>query len=248
MGLLEGRKALVTGASRGIGKEIAMAFAREGADVVVNYHRSETNADEVATEIEKFGRATWVYPADTSRIDEVKKMKNAVEKHFGKIDVLANNAGINIDKLFVKMTEEDWSNVISVNLTGYFNCIHVFMDNLMASKHGRIINITSIVGQMGNVGQVNYAAAKSGIIGMTKALARELARKNVTVNAVAPGFIETDMLKGVPEKVVQRILPQIPMERFGKAEEVADVCVFLASDMASYITGQVINVNGGMYM
>lgn len=135
-----------------------------------------------------------------------------------------------------------------MNLTGYFNCIHVFMDNLMSSKYGRIINITSIVGQMGNVGQVNYAVAKSGIIGMTKALARELARKNVTVNAVAPGFIETDMLKGVPEKVIQRILPQIPMERFGKPKEVAEVCVFLASDMASYITGQVINVNGGMYM
>lgn len=248
MGLLDGRKALVTGASRGIGREIAKAFAREGADVVVNYHTSEECADEVGTEIEKYGRRTWIYPADTSKLEDVKKMKIAIERYFGNIDILVNNAGINIDRLFIKMTEDDWSKVIAVNLTGFFNCTHIFVDHILQSKHGRIINITSVVGQMGNIGQVNYAAAKSGIIGMTKALARELARKNVTVNAIAPGFIATDMVKKIPERVKEKILPQIPMGRFGKPEEVADVCVFLASDMAAYITGHVINVNGGMYM
>ncbi|MEW5937459.1 MAG: 3-oxoacyl-[acyl-carrier-protein] reductase [Candidatus Thermoplasmatota archaeon] len=248
MGLLDDRNALVTGASKGIGREIARALAREGANIVVNYHTSEESADVVATEIEKYGRKTWVYPSDTSNLHDVKKMKDAIERHFGRIDILVNNAGINIDKLFVKMSEEDWSRVISVNLTGFFNCTHIFLEHMLQSRYGRVINISSVVGQMGNVGQVNYAAAKSGIIGMTKALAREMARKNVTVNAIAPGFIETDMVKGIPDKVKERVIAQIPMGRFGLPEEVANVCVFLASDMAAYITGQVINVNGGMYM
>lgn len=248
MGLLDDRNALVTGASRGIGKEIARAFAHEGANVVVNYHTSEESADVVATEIERYGRKTWVYPTDTSNLQDVKRMRVAIEKHFGRIDILVNNAGINIDKLFVKMSEGDWSRVISVNLTGFFNCTHVFLEHLVHSKYGRIINISSVVGQMGNIGQVNYAAAKSGIIGMTKALAREMARKNVTANAVAPGFIETEMVRAIPDKVKEKVISQIPMGRFGLPEEVANVCVFLASDMAAYITGQVINVNGGMYM
>ncbi|MBI5000686.1 MAG: 3-oxoacyl-[acyl-carrier-protein] reductase [Euryarchaeota archaeon] len=248
MKMLENRNALVTGASRGIGKEIAKAFANQGASVVVNYHTREESADDVATEIEKIGMRTWIFPTDTSNLQEVKKMKGAIEKNFGKIDVLVNNAGINVDKTFAKMTEEDWNKVISVDLTGVFNCTHVFLDHVTESKYGRIINITSIVGQMGNIGQVNYAAAKSGIIGLTKALAREMARKNVTVNAIAPGFIETDMVRNMPDKIKEKVLPTIPMGRFGKPEEVAHACVFLASDMAAYITGQVINVNGGMYM
>jgi 3-oxoacyl-[acyl-carrier protein] reductase len=245
---LDGLRALVTGASRGIGKEIARCFAKEGAEVAVNFNTSETEADRIATEMESLGTRTWVYPADTSDLEQVKAMKVSVEKHLGKIDILVNNAGINIDKMFVKMSADDWSKVISVNLTGFFNCTHVFIDHILASKQGRIINITSIVGQMGNIGQVNYAASKSGIIGMTKALAREMARKNVTVNAIAPGFIETDMVRGIPQAVKEKVLTGIPMNRFGQPTEIASAAIFLASKEAAYITGHVMNVNGGMYL
>jgi 3-oxoacyl-[acyl-carrier protein] reductase len=175
-------------------------------------------------------------------------MKRCVEKYFGNIDILVNNAGINVDKLFVKMDQKMWDKVISVNLTGVFNCTNTFIDKIMESDYGRIINITSIVGQMGNVGQVNYAASKAGIIGMTKALAREMARKKVTVNAIAPGFIETDMVMGIPDKVKEKILAQIPLGRFGKPNEVAQAVVYLASDEAAFITGHVLNINGGMYL
>ena len=245
---LDGLRALVTGASRGIGREIARRFAMEGADVAVNFNTSESEADHIATELESLGTRTWVYPADTSDLEQVKAMKVSVEKHLGKIDILVNNAGINIDKMFVKMSPEDWSKVISVNLTGFFNTTHVFIDHILASKQGRIINITSIVGQMGNIGQVNYAASKSGIIGMTKALAREMARKNVTVNAIAPGFIETDMVRGIPKAVQEKVLTGIPMNRFGQPSEIAAAAIFLASKEAAYITGHVMNVNGGMYL
>ena len=245
---LDGLKALVTGASRGIGREIARRFAMEGADVAVNFNTSETEADRIATEMESLGTRTWVYPADTSDLEQVKAMKASVEKHLGKIDILVNNAGINIDKMFVKMNENDWNKVISVNLTGFFNTTHVFIDHILASKQGRIINITSIVGQMGNIGQVNYAASKSGIIGMTKALAREMARKNITVNAIAPGFIETDMVRGIPKAVQEKVLLGIPMNRFGQPSEIASAAIFLASKEAAYITGHVMNVNGGMYL
>lgn len=163
-------------------------------------------------------------------------------------DILVNNAGINLDRLFTKMQPEDWNRVLSVNLAGVFNCTKVFLDDLLKSRQGRIINVTSIVGQMGNIGQVNYAASKAGIIGMTKALAKELASKRVTVNAVAPGFIETSMLAGVPENIRARLLEQIPMRRFGNPAEVAKAVSFLASEDASYITGHVLNVNGGQYL
>jgi 3-oxoacyl-[acyl-carrier protein] reductase len=175
-------------------------------------------------------------------------MKDNITKYFGKIDILVNNAGINIDKLFVKMTNEDWNKVITINLTGVFNCTNAFIDQLIESEHGRIINITSIVGQMGNIGQVNYAASKAGIIGMTKSLARELARKNVTVNAVAPGFILTSMVRNIPDEVKEKIIKQIPLGRFGEPEEVAKAVIYLASDDAAYITGHVLNINGGMYL
>ncbi len=241
-------KALVTGASRGIGKEIAIALAAAGASVAINYRSGEEGATEVAKKIESIGVSSWIYPADISGYDETIKMKKQIEKYFGKIDILVNNAGINIDKLFINMDPQSWNKVISVNLNGVFNCCNVFKEDLMQSNQGRIINITSIVGQMGNVGQVNYAASKAGIIGMTKALAKEFARNNVTVNAIAPGFIETDMLKGVPDKVKEKILAQIPAKRFGKPEEVAHAVTFLASNYAGYITGHVLNVNGGMYV
>jgi 3-oxoacyl-[acyl-carrier protein] reductase len=245
---LSGRKALVTGASKGIGREIAMALASEGADVAINYRSNELKAEEVASWLEGRGVNTWLYSADVSDIDSVREMKRCLEKYFGNIDILVNNAGINIDKLFVKMDEKMWNKVISVNLTGVFNCTNSFIDKILESQNGRIINITSIVGQMGNVGQVNYAASKAGIIGMTKALAKEMARNHITVNAIAPGFIETDMVKGIPDKVRDRILAQVPLGRFGRPDEVAKAVVYLASDDASYITGHVLNINGGMYL
>lgn len=245
---LIGRKALVTGASRGIGKEIALALANEGADVAINFSKREKDADEVAKYVEDAGSESWIYPADISNYQQVVEMKENIAKYFGKIDILVNNAGINIDKLFIKMSNEDWNKVISVNLTGVFNCTNAFVNQLMESDHGRVINITSIVGQMGNIGQVNYAASKAGIIGMTKALARELARKDVTVNAVAPGFILTSMVENIPEEVKEKIIAKIPLGRFGRPEEVAKAVIYLASEDASYITGHVLNINGGMYL
>ena len=245
---LEGRKALVTGASRGIGREIAIAFAREGADVVINYRSSDEDAEVLARTVEDLGDRAWVYSADVSDIDQVGEMKRSVEKYMGPIDILVNNAGINRDTLFSKMDEEAWKEVFSVNMNGVFNCTKTFLDHLEESDHSRIINITSIVGQIGNIGQANYAASKAGIIGFTKSLAKELARKNINVNAISPGFIETDMLSGVPDKVREKIVAQIPMRRFGRPEEVAKSVVFLASNDADYITGHVLNVNGGMYL
>lgn len=247
-GRLKGRSALVTGASKGIGKEIAYALACDGCNVALNYRSSEQEAEEVAGWLEDLGVNTWVYPADVSDLESVAEMKRCIDKYFGKIDILVNNAGVNVDKLFVKMDQKMWDKVISVNLTGVFNCTNSFINTIMESEHGRIINITSIVGQTGNVGQVNYAASKAGIIGMTKALAREMARKKVTVNAIAPGFIETDMVANIPEKIKDKILAQIPLGRFGKPHEVAQAVVYLASDEASFITGHVLNVNGGMYL
>ena len=245
---LEGRKALVTGASKGIGKAIARALAESGADVAVNYRSSEDTAEVVAMDAETIGSNTWTYKADIARLDEVKDMKGALEKYFGKVDILVNNAGINVDTLFKKMDQDSWNRVIQVNLTGVFNCTSTFLDHITQSKHGRIINITSIVGQMGNIGQANYAASKAGIIGMTKTLARELARNKITVNAVAPGFVETDMVRGIPDNVKEKVLAQIPLGRFGAPEEIAKAVTYLASDDGAYITGHVLSINGGMYL
>ena len=247
-GLLVGRRALVTGASRGIGREIARAFALEGADVIINYRSSEREAEELALDLERLGTDTWTFPADVSDLGQVQTMHDITRRSVGPIDVLVNNAGVNVDRMFKKMDRGAWDSVISTNLTGAYNTTRVFLDDLVASGRGRIINITSIVGQMGNIGQVNYAASKAGVIGMTKALAKELARHTVTVNAIAPGFIETDMVRGIPEPVKQKILETIPMRRFGLPEEVAHAAAFLASDHAAYITGHVMNVNGGMYL
>ncbi|UCH90361.1 MAG: 3-oxoacyl-[acyl-carrier-protein] reductase [Thermoplasmata archaeon] len=247
-GFLTGRKALITGASKGIGREIAIALANEGAEVAINYRASEDHADDVARIVEESGMSAWTYRADVGSYDQIKEMKEFFSKYFGGIDILVNNAGINIDKLFFKMEPEAWGKVLNVNLTGVFNCTHIFLEQLMESKNGRIINISSIVGQMGNIGQVNYAASKAGIIGMTKALAREVARNNITVNAIAPGFIETDMVAGIPDKVKEKILKNIPLNRFGQPEEVAKAVVYLASPDAAYITGHILNINGGMYL
>ena len=245
---LSGRRALITGASKGIGREIAIALANNGAEVAINYHSSEGGAIDVARIVEESGMSAWTYRADVSQYEKVQEMKTFLTKYFGKIDILVNNAGINIDRLFKKMEPEEWGKVLNVNLTGVFNCTHLFLDHLAENGNGRVINISSIVGQMGNIGQVNYAASKSGIIGMTKALARELARDKITVNAIAPGFIETDMVMNIPDKVKEKILTGIPLNRFGRPEEVAEAVVYLASPKAAYITGHVLNINGGMYL
>jgi len=245
---LKGRVAVVTGGSRGIGRAIALALAEEGADVAVNYQRNEAMAREVAQAIERTGRVSDIYQADVSDPEQVQRMRDAVLARFQRADILVNNAGINRDKSFAKMDDDTWRSVISVNLNGVFYCTKVFLDAMAARNYGRIINISSIVGQMGNFGQANYAAAKAGLLGFTKTLARELAGKGITVNAIAPGFIETEMVAGVPDDVKQKLLAQIPLRRFGKPEEVAKAVVFLASEDASYITGHVLNVNGGMYV
>ncbi|UCH90335.1 MAG: 3-oxoacyl-[acyl-carrier-protein] reductase [Thermoplasmata archaeon] len=245
---LDGLRALITGASKGIGREIAIALARNGAEVAINYRSSEGQAIDVARMVEESNISAWTYRADVSEYENVNEMKLFLTKYFGPIDILVNNAGINIDRMFKKMEPDQWGKVLNVNLTGVFNCTHIFLEQLIESKHGRIINISSIVGQMGNIGQVNYAASKAGIIGMTKALARELARDKVTVNAIAPGFIETDMVAGIPDKLKEKVLQNIPLGRFGQPDEIADAVVYLASPNASYITGHILNINGGMYL
>jgi len=245
---LEGRKAVVTGASRGIGRAIAMALAAEGADVAVNYMASEARALEVVGEIEKLGRRAVAVRADVSDFPDTFRMAQEVLALFGHVDILVNNAGINSDKTFVKMDHASWRKVLAINLDGVFNCTKVFVDSMLRRNYGRIVNITSVIGQIGNFGQANYAASKAGVTAMTKSLAKELASKNITVNAVAPGFVETEMVDAIPEKVKQKLLDQIPMKRFGRSEEVARACVYLCSQDGDYITGAELSINGGLFM
>ena len=245
---LKGRVALVTGGSRGIGRAIAVALAEEGADVAINYQSSESPAKEAAKIIEEMGRRSCICKADVSRYEDVTQMRDAVVAHLGHVDILVNNAGIVSDKSFVKMDHEIWQKVLAVNLNGVFNCTKAFVHGMLQRGYGRIVNITSIVGQMGNFGQTNYAASKAGVMALTKALAKEMAGKGITVNAVAPGFIETDMVALLPEEVKKKIVAQIPLGRFGKPEEVARAVVFLVSPDGDYITGHELSVNGGMYV
>jgi len=244
---LSGRVALVTGGSRGIGRAICEALADAGAAVAINYQGSERAAREVAKEIWEAGGAAEIFQADVSQREEVQRMKKQVLARFGRVDLLVNNAGITRDRTFVRMDEEAWAAVLSVNLNGVFYCTKAFLDGMLERRYGRIVHISSIVGQTGNYGQANYAAAKAALLGLTKTLAKELATKGITVNAVAPGFIETEMVAAVPEETRGKIVKQIPMGRLGTAQEVAKGVVFLLSDDASYITGQTLNVNGGMY-
>lgn len=244
---LAGRVALVTGGSRGIGRAICEALADAGAAVAINYQGSERGAREVAREIAEAGGVADIFQADVSQREEVQRMKKQVLARFGRVDLLVNNAGITRDRTFVRMDEEAWAAVLSVNLNGVFYCTKAFLDGMLERRYGRIVHISSIVGQTGNYGQANYAAAKAALLGLTKTLAKELATKGITVNAVAPGFIETEMVAAVPEETRGKIVKQIPMGRLGTAQEVAKGVVFLLSDDASYITGQTLNVNGGMY-
>ncbi|HSH77764.1 MAG TPA: 3-oxoacyl-[acyl-carrier-protein] reductase [Herpetosiphonaceae bacterium] len=247
MGRLDNRIALVTGASRGIGRAIATMLAREGAAVALNYRRCEAEARTVADEIATYGGDTMLAQANVSDKDEARDMVKRVIDYYGRLDVLVNNAGITRDRSMRKLTDEDWLDVINTNLNSVYFCTRAAIEGMIAQKYGRIINISSYVGQAGNFGQANYAASKGGIIAFTKTAAIELAKYNITVNTLAPGFTLTDMLAKVPENVQDQIKAKIPMGRFGLPEEVARAVLFLAAD-ADYITGQQINVNGGVYM
>ena len=243
---LQGKVAIVTGASRGIGRATALALAAEGATVVVNYASSQEAADRVVAEVEALGSSAIALPADVSKADQVDGLINAVMEKWGQVDVLVNNAGITRDTLLLRMKPEDWQAVIDLNLTGVFLCTRAVSKIMLKQRSGRIVNITSVAGQMGNPGQANYSAAKAGVIGFTKTVAKELATRGITVNAVAPGFITTDMTADVK---ADSILQFIPLGRYGKPEEVAGLIRFLAADpAAAYITGQVMNVDGGMVM
>ena len=246
--MFEGKVALVTGAGKGIGKEIALELARGGAKCVINYASSAAGAESVAEEIRAMGSEAMTYKCDVSDADAVQKMITDVMEQYGRIDILVNNAGITKDGLMLKMTEADFMAVLDINLKGAFNCMKAVTKPMMKQRYGRIINITSIVGIIGNAGQVNYAASKAGLIGMTKSAARELASRNITVNAVAPGFIETDMTDVLPDCVKEQLLAQIPMKKLGQTGDIANAVCFLADEKASYITGQVLQVNGGMAM
>jgi 3-oxoacyl-[acyl-carrier protein] reductase len=246
--MLSGKTALVTGASRGIGRAIALRLAEAGANVVVNYAGSEAAAAETVAKVKERGRDAIMIKANVASAEEVNEMFKQALDHFGSIDILVNNAGITRDNLIMRMKEEEWDEVINTNLKGVFHCIKAATRPMMKQRSGSIINITSVVGVLGNAGQANYVAAKAGVIGLTKTSARELASRNIRVNAVAPGFIDTDMTLGLPEEVKTAMLGQIPLNRLGQADEIAKVVVFLASDAASYMTGQTLHVDGGMYM
>ncbi|AKS67328.1 3-ketoacyl-ACP reductase [Staphylococcus schleiferi] len=240
--------ALVTGASRGIGRSIALQLAEEGYHVVVNYAGNQEKAEEVVEQIKQKGVDAVAIQANVSNGDEVKAMIKEVVKTFGSIDVLVNNAGITRDNLLMRMKEREWDEVIDTNLKGVFNCIQKVTPQMLKQRHGRIINLTSIVGAVGNPGQINYVASKAGVIGMTKTAARELASRNITVNAVAPGFIVSDMTDALNDELKETMKSQIPLGRFGQDTDIAHTVAFLASDKAEYITGQTIHVNGGMHM
>ena len=248
MSKLTGKTAIVTGASRGIGAAIARRFAEEGANIVVNYSGSQDKAEAVVAEIEKAGGKAIAIKANVADADAVKSLADAAMKEFGSIDILVNNAGITRDNLMMRMKEDEWDDVINTNLKGVFLCTKAVTRQMMKQRAGRIVNIASIVGVMGNAGQANYVAAKAGVIGLTKTTARELASRGITANAVAPGFITTDMTEKLGDDVQSTMLAQIPLARFGAPEDVANAALFLASDEASYVTGQTLHLDGGMVM
>ncbi|MFF2440835.1 3-oxoacyl-[acyl-carrier-protein] reductase [Priestia megaterium] len=246
--MLQGKVAVVTGASRGIGRAVAIKLGKLGAKVVVNYSGSEAKALEVVDEIKGLGTDAIAVQANVAESDSVQAMIKEAISTFGSVDILVNNAGITRDNLLMRMKEDEWDDVINTNLKGVFLCTKAVTRQMMKQRAGRIINISSIVGVSGNAGQANYVAAKSGVIGLTKTTAKELASRNITVNAVAPGFIATDMTDKLNEEVQAEMLKQIPLASFGQPEDVANAVAFLASDASRYITGQTIHVDGGMVM
>ncbi|EZU13577.1 3-oxoacyl-[acyl-carrier-protein] reductase [Staphylococcus aureus 07-03451] len=242
------KSALVTGASRGIGRSIALQLAEEGYNVAVNYAGSKEKAEAVVEEIKAKGVDSFAIQANVADADEVKAMVKEVVSQFGSLDVLVNNAGITRDNLLMRMKEQEWDDVIDTNLKGVFNCIQKATPQMLRQRSGAIINLSSVVGAVGNPGQANYVATKAGVIGLTKSAARELASRGITVNAVAPGFIVSDMTDALSDELKEQMLTQIPLARFGQDTDIANTVAFLASDKAKYITGQTIHVNGGMYM
>jgi len=244
---LKGKVALVTGGAQGIGKAVALMLARQGADVVVADVNLE-KAAETAKEVEATGRGAMAVNVDVTRLSDVENMVESAIGRFGRIDILINNAGIARDKLILRMTEEDWDAVLDVNLKGTFNCTKAVIKHMSKQRSGKIVNIASVVGEMGNAGQANYSASKAGVIGLTKTIAREFAQRGINVNAIAPGYIQTPMTDVLPDKAKEELKRMIPMERLGQPEDVATAVLFLVSDASSYVTGQVLNVNGGIYM
>lgn len=244
---LTGKVAIVTGGSRGIGAAISMELARQGVKIVLNYVSREELAEKMVADINEIGGEAYAVRADVSSTEDAANLVQEAIEHFGRVDILVNNAGITRDSTFKKLSSEDWRKVIDVNLNSVYNTTSAALPHLLESDAGRIINISSIIGQAGGFGQTNYAAAKAGLIGYTKSLALELAKTNVTVNAICPGFIGTEMVQAIPEKVLAGIVEKVPQKRLGKPEEVARGVAFLCSDGA-YITGQQLNINGGLYM
>jgi 3-oxoacyl-[acyl-carrier protein] reductase len=244
---LTGKVALVTGAAQGIGKAVAMLLAQRGADIIISDVNLE-KAEETSKEIATLGPRAMAIRANVAVVEEVEKMVQAIIERFGQIHILVNNAGIARDKLLLRMTEEDWDLVLDINLKGTFNCTKAVIRYMSKQRYGKIVNIASVVGEMGNAGQANYSASKAGVIGFTKTIAREFASRGINVNAIAPGYIVTPMTEVLPEKAKEDLKRMIPMERLGQPEDVAQAALFLVSEASNYITGQVINVNGGIYM
>ena len=245
---LTNKIALVTGASRGIGRQVAKDLASFGATVVANYPNSNDSAEQTVEEIEKKGGTAIMSEFDVSDFDAVQEGIGSVIEKLGGVDILINNAGITRDGLFLRMKEEDWDVVYSVNLKGVFNCTKAVIRNMSKQKYGRIVNIASVVGEMGNAGQLNYSSTKAGVIGFTKSAAKEFGQRGITVNAISPGFIQTDITQEIPEEYKQKYMESIPLGRFGETKDISNIISFLVSDNASYITGEVIRVNGGLYM
>lgn len=246
--MLKGKNIIVTGATRGIGREIALTLAKNGANLAINYRNLNSDLENLLNEIKSFGVDALAVKCDVSVLEEVNSFIEKVKSHYTTIDVLVNNAGITKDGLILRMKEEDFDDVLDVNLKGTFNTTKSVSSIMLKQKYGKIINISSVVGIAGNSGQCNYAASKAGVIGFSKSVARELSSRNINVNVVAPGYIDTDMTKNLPDKVKEEIIKSIPMKRIGSPKEVANLVLFLSSNLSDYITGQVINVDGGMLM